>query len=107
MAQGDGLQVALDTTLTDALRREGRARDLARVVQEVRKKAGLALSDRITLYLSGDDGLGPVLAAWGAYLRSETLAEDLVVDVPPAEVYQETVALGGMQVTVGVMQRAA
>jgi isoleucyl-tRNA synthetase len=106
VAQGDGLQVALDTTLTDALLREGRVRDLARVVQEVRKKAGLALSDRITLYLSGDDGLGPVLATWGAYLRSETLAEDLVLDAPPKEVYQETLALNGTQVTVGVMQRA-
>jgi isoleucyl-tRNA synthetase len=105
VAQGDGLQVALDTTLTEGLRQEGLARDLVRAAQEVRKTAGLALSDRIALYLSGDDGLGPVLAAWGTFLRSETLAEELVMDVPPAEVYQETVALDGMQVTVGVVRR--
>jgi isoleucyl-tRNA synthetase len=106
VAQDTGIQVALDTTLTDALRHEGFARDLVRVVQEVRKAAGLTLSDRITLYLSGDETLGPVLGGWGDYLRGETLAMDLVVGMPPEDAYQEMVALDGMQVTVGVMRRA-
>jgi isoleucyl-tRNA synthetase len=106
VAQGNGVQVAYDTALTDELRREGLARDLVRVVQEVRKSAGLALSDRIALYLSGDDALESVLAVWGAYLRGETLAQDLVVGLPPAGAYHETVPLGGMQLTVGVVRRA-
>jgi isoleucyl-tRNA synthetase len=105
VAQGDGMQVALDTTLTDALRREGLARDLVRVVQEVRKAAGLTLSDRITLYLSGDEALGPVLALWGDYLRGETLAANLVVGTLPEDAYQDMVALDGMQVAVGVVRR--
>jgi isoleucyl-tRNA synthetase len=103
-AQGNGMQVALDTALTDALRREGLARDLVRVVQEARKAAGLALSDRITLHLSGGEALEAVLAAWGHYLRSETLATNLVVGTPPEAAHQETVALDGMHVTVGVVQ---
>jgi len=106
VAQGDGIQVALDTTLTDALRREGLARDLVRVVQEVRKAAGLTLSDRITLYLSGDEALGPVLAMWGDYLRGETLAANLVVGTLPEDAYQEMVALDRMRLTVGVVRRA-
>jgi isoleucyl-tRNA synthetase len=106
VAQGDGIQVALDTTLTDALRHEGLARDLVLVVQEVRKAAGLTLSDRITLYVSGNEALGPVLAVWGDYLRGETLAADLVVGTLPEDAYQEMVALDGMQVTVGVVRRA-
>jgi isoleucyl-tRNA synthetase len=106
VAQGDGIQVALDTTLTDDLRREGLARDLVRVVQEVRKAAGLTLSDRITLYLSRDEALGPVLAMWGDYLRGETLAANLVVGALPEDAYQEMVALDGMRLTVGVVRRA-
>ncbi len=106
VAQDTGIQVAFDTTLTDALRHEGFARDLVRVVQEVRKAIGLTLSERITLYLSGDETLGSVLAVWGDYLRGETLAVDLVAGMPPEDTYQEMAALDGMRVTVGVMRRA-
>jgi isoleucyl-tRNA synthetase len=106
VAQDTGMQVAFDTTLTDALRHEGLARDLVRVVQEMRKTTGLTLSERITLYLSGDETLGPVLAVWGEYLRGETLAVDLVVDVPPEDAYQEMVALDEMRVTVGMVRQA-
>ncbi len=63
------------------------------------------LSDRITLYLSGDEALGPMLTVWGDYLRGETLAADLVVDTLPEDAYQEKVALDGMQLTVGVVRR--
>jgi isoleucyl-tRNA synthetase len=106
VAQESGIQVALDTTLTEALRYEGLARDLVRAVQEVRKAAGLTLSDRITLYLSGDEALGSLLAIWGDYLRGETLAANLVVGTLAEDGYTETVGLDGMQVTVGVMRRA-
>ena len=41
--------VALDLELTPALIEEGRVRELIRHVQELRKKAGLAITDRITL----------------------------------------------------------
>jgi isoleucyl-tRNA synthetase len=106
VAQESGIQVALDTTLTEALRYEGLARDLVRAVQEVRKAAGLTLSDRITLYLSGDEALESLLAIWGDYLRGETLAANLVVGTLAEDGYTETVGLDGIQVTVGVMRRA-
>jgi isoleucyl-tRNA synthetase len=98
------MQVALDTSLTDALRREGLARDLVRVVQEARKAAGLALVDRITLYLSAAEGAGlsPLLEEWGAYLQGETLAQALVAATPPAGTHTETFALDGVTVTIGV-----
>jgi isoleucyl-tRNA synthetase len=106
VAQDTGIQVAFDTTLTDTLRHEGLARDLVRVVQEMRKAAGLALSDRITLYLSGDEALRSVLAVWGDYIRGETLAANLVVGTLPKDAFQEMATLDGMQVAVGVMQQA-
>ncbi|MEM8535893.1 MAG: DUF5915 domain-containing protein, partial [Chloroflexota bacterium] len=103
VAQEAGLQVALDTTLTDALHREGVARDLVRAIQDVRKNAGLTLSDRITLYVSHHNGVGSVLEEWGAYIRNETLAEYLRLDTPPAEAHVEEVALDGQMVKVGVV----
>jgi isoleucyl-tRNA synthetase len=105
VAQEGSLQVALDTALDDALRREGLARDLVRAVQETRKAAGLGFADRITLYLAGNDELDRVLDVWDEYVRSETLAETLVVGQLPSDVYAETAALDGATVAVGVARR--
>jgi isoleucyl-tRNA synthetase len=50
-----GVVVALDTRLDDDLIHEGWARDVIRHVQELRKSAGLDVSDRIRLGLQVDD----------------------------------------------------
>ena len=107
VAQEGAVQVALDTTLDEPLRREGQARDLVRAVQEARKSAGLALADRITLYLSasGGDELRVLLEEWGTYVQGETLAQTLVATAPPPGVYAETVALDGVMVTAGVARQ--
>jgi isoleucyl-tRNA synthetase len=105
VAQEGGTQVALDTTLSEALRREGLARDLVRAVQELRKSAGLALSDRITLFVAGDGALQQALAEWGEYLRGETLAEQLVLGSPPQHAHAEALALDGVQARVGLVRR--
>ena len=55
----DGAEVvALDLTLDDDLRRRGLAREVIRHVQEMRKAAGLEVSDWIHLHLVGLDDLG-------------------------------------------------
>ena len=45
--------MVLDTELTDALRAEGDARELARAIQDLRRDAGLELDDRIELWVDG------------------------------------------------------
>ena len=45
--------LVLDTAVSDALRAEGDARELARAVQELRRDAGLELDDRIELWVEG------------------------------------------------------
>ena len=107
VAQEGGVQVALDTTLTEDLRREGLARDLVRAVQEARKNAGLALADRIALQLDWGGDLSRLLAEWGGYIQSETLAENLTLGAPRAGVYTESVMLDGASLTVGVARRCA
>jgi isoleucyl-tRNA synthetase len=71
-----GYLTALDTTLTDDLVLEGVARELVRTVQEARKQAGLEVSDRIILGVTGSEGVEASLLAYREFLMSETLAEE-------------------------------
>ena len=73
-AEEGGWLVGLDTTLTEALEREGLARELVRTVQEARKQAGLEVSDRITLRIEGSAGVAAALDAHSGYVMEETLA---------------------------------
>ncbi len=72
--QDGGYLTALDTTLSADLVREGLARELVRTVQEARKQAGLEVSDRIVLGVSGSAGVQAALDEFRDYLMSETLA---------------------------------
>ena len=73
-----GVTVALDVTLDDALRAEGLARELVNRVQNLRKDAGLDITDRIRLTVCAEDGIRGALEENLDYIRTETLAEDVV-----------------------------
>jgi isoleucyl-tRNA synthetase len=73
-AEDAGYLTALETTQTEALVREGLARELIRTVQDARKQAGLEVSDRIVLGISGSAGVDAALADHRQYLMAETLA---------------------------------
>ncbi|GGL27019.1 isoleucine--tRNA ligase [Phycicoccus endophyticus] len=75
--------VVLDTTVTPELAREGLARDLVRAVQQARKDAGLDVSDRILLEVSGDGEVEAALEAHGGLVAGETLAEEVAPLVTP------------------------
>ena len=65
------------TELTLELKAEGLARDLVRRLQDLRREAGLDVSDRIHVRYEGDDALAAVAAAHGDYIAAETLALSL------------------------------
>ncbi len=69
VASEDGVTVALDTALDDELRLEARLNDLIRDVQVLRKDTGLAITDRIRLWI-GDAELLP----FADRIAAETLA---------------------------------
>ena len=79
-AASEGYLVALDTTITPALRHEGLARELARSINDLRKEEGLALEDRITIqYAEPSEGFRQALAEFMEYVKRETLATEIVV----------------------------
>ena len=69
-----GRAVALALELTEPLRREGLAREVVHAVQGARKEAGLDVTDRITLTLSGDPELIDAAREHERYVAGETLA---------------------------------
>ncbi len=78
----DGAEVvALDLALDDDLRRRGLAREVIRHVQEMRKEAGLEVSDWIHLHLVGLDDLEPLFDAVGR----EVLARSVIRTVPEGD----------------------
>jgi isoleucyl-tRNA synthetase len=72
VAADRGTVVTLDATITDALTLEGDARELVHFIQNLRKDAGLEITDTITLSLTGADA---ILKAHEALILDETRAE--------------------------------
>ncbi len=70
-----GEVVALDLTLNDDLRKRGLAREVVRLIQDLRKTSGLDVSDRIRLHLVGLD----VIADHFDFIVREVLAVEIVV----------------------------
>ena len=78
-AEDSGFLVELDTRLNDELIDEGFAREIVRSVQDARKQAGLEVSDRITLGVSGSAAVEKALEIHRDYVMTETLATSWVV----------------------------
>jgi isoleucyl-tRNA synthetase len=74
---GDAGVVVLDTTVTPVLAAEGLARDVIRVVQQARREAGLDVSDRIALTVSGSSAVVAAVDAHRDFVAAETLATSL------------------------------
>jgi isoleucyl-tRNA synthetase len=77
VASEAGLTVALDTTLDDELLLEGRALDLIRTVNQLRKDEGLELTDRIVLTVPESEG--EVVKTHGERVAGEVLATEIRV----------------------------
>jgi isoleucyl-tRNA synthetase len=75
-----GHAVALSLELDLELEREGLAREVVHAVQNARREAGLAVTDRIELRLSGDPELIEAAREHEAYIAGETLAVSVSYD---------------------------
>jgi len=71
------IKVALDLKLDEDLVAEGNARELVNRIQNLRKTAGLEVTDRITLGISRNAETQKALGRFSEYIKSETLTEQL------------------------------
>ncbi|NOS67750.1 MAG: hypothetical protein HOO67_05305, partial [Candidatus Peribacteraceae bacterium] len=55
VAADKGIVIALDTRITPELELQGKARDIIRFIQSLRKEQGLKLEDKIVLSVEGAD----------------------------------------------------
>jgi len=99
----DGLTVAIDTTLTAALRDEGLCREIINKVQNLRKTSELEVADRITLFVGGDDDVTRALDSHAEHVARETLAKlTTTMDNLPN---RDSFSVDGHEVTVALVRR--
>jgi isoleucyl-tRNA synthetase len=79
IAEDGEVLIALDTQVDDALAAEGLAREVAHRLQNLRKSAGLEISDRILAVITAPVSVAERLALHEPWLAAETLAISLEV----------------------------
>jgi hypothetical protein len=103
LASDGGYVVALSTTLTDMLRLEGRARELVRQYNDLRKSAGFRVEDLMNATWTGSDGWLAVFDQFADYIKAETLAANLErTSAVPEGATSGTLVLDGSDVLVSV-----
>ena len=96
--------VAVPTTVSAELAREGMARELVHRLQTMRRSAGFEVVDQIVSYLVGEGAPAEALAAFESYVKQETLSREVLTTAPPAEAFVETHKLDGREVVLGVVK---
>ena len=80
MGNEGNLTVALDITLTDELRNEGMARELVNRIQNIRKKSGLEITDRIRVSIEPNEASVNAVKAFGDYIARQVLADEIKLE---------------------------
>ena len=102
VAEEQGVMVALDTTITDALLLEGLARESINRLQNQRKNAGLEVTDRIHVAWSAGGKLAEALTQHSDRIRNETLAISFDGVSDPAGDYVESFEIAGKMLTFAI-----
>ena len=71
------LTVALDTVVTDELRREGIARELVSKIQNIRKSSGFEITDKIRISISRNEQTDAAINEYNAYICNQVLANSI------------------------------
>lgn len=103
-AEEGGYLVAVATGLSDALRREGLAREIVRRIQVMRKDADLRIEEPIVTYVQATGELRSVVEEWAGYIGQETLSRRLVMGEVPAGAHVERQRIDGQEITLGIAQ---
>jgi len=74
------LTVALDVSITPALKKEGLSRELVNRIQNLRKERGFEVTDRIKVTLSDIPDITEAATGNLSYIRTEILADSLIFE---------------------------
>ena len=91
--------VALDITVTDAMRREGMARELVNRIQNLRKSRDYNITDHIHVVLSPAPEVLDALSDYADYIAAQTLADSITTsDTLPTN--DDTLDIDGLKVNI-------
>jgi isoleucyl-tRNA synthetase len=93
---------ALVTELNEDLILEGMAREVVRRVQDLRKTAGLEISDRIQVTYTATPTLAKAIETYRDYICAETLTVKLAADNPMDDMAVDTDTFDGETLKVGL-----
>src|SRR2546427_74000 len=93
-------EVKLDTEITEELRLEGLAREVVRLIQDRRKKAGLNVEDRIHTCFEADGLLARAIEKHAEYIKNETLS--VTIEHGKGDCHGEQLLLEGEQIWIGL-----
>ena len=77
------LTVALDITLTEALQKEGVARELVNRIQNIRKDSGLEVTDKIEVEVEDIEAVHAAVSEFAPYIGQQTLAVSVKTAAEP------------------------
>jgi isoleucyl-tRNA synthetase len=103
VAVKNALTVALDITLSEALLKEGNARELVNKVQNIRKEANFELTDKILLRIVDNTNLKDSINEFSDYICREILA--LEIDWVPALEDGVDVEINDQKLRISVLQK--
>lgn len=103
------LTIALDTNVTPDLEEEGFAREFIHRLQLLRRDSGLAIDDRINIYVSSrQTRIHAILETYESYILQETLGHKILFDQIKLGITTEELNINEIHLTVGIetIQRA-
>jgi isoleucyl-tRNA synthetase len=106
VASDQGYTVAVETALTPELVEEGRAREVIRRIQALRKEADLELDDRIVTSYEAGGELAAAINVWSETICQETLSVELRAEPPGEDAATAEDAIDGETLRLGVKRVA-
>ena len=97
--EGD-LTVVLDTNLTPELIEEGFVRELISKIQTMRKEADFEVTDRIRIYVQGNEKIAEIFKKYEDKMKDEVLADEIIFESTNG--YVKEWNINGETVTMGV-----
>ena len=98
VSEDDNWIVALDTRITDDLRKEGLTRELIHRIQDLRKEADYHVADRIAVYYDKTGDLADLMREFTDHIKAEVLAKELIeADMSQLKAKEATVGTAGTE----------